>query len=180
MSAPGRPGPPEGAGDPHEVAPSGRSATASVSPSASVSTPVPLYFSLVSRLSLVVGAMVMLAVGVAVALARLLPEAPWEVAALSLLVVLPLSVMLVRQQLQPVLSLFRALTGTVTTYRDGDYSFGLHQVTTRWATCCVSSGWIWCSASCFKTRCCKTRRWRCCWCVTVARWCTPTLRPGNC
>ncbi len=126
MSAPGRPGPPEGAGDPHEVAPSGRSATASVSPSASVSTPVPLYFSLVSRLSLVVGAMVMLAVGVAVALARLLPEAPWEVAALSLLVVLPLSVMLVRQQLQPVLSLFRALTGTVTTYRDGDFSFGLH------------------------------------------------------
>ena len=47
------------------------------------------------------------------------------VVCLTLLLMVPTVVLVVRQQLQPVLSLFRAMTGTVTTYRDGDYSFGL-------------------------------------------------------
>jgi hypothetical protein len=67
--------------------------------------------------------------------------------------------------------MLRALGGTVISYRDGDYSFGLHwerndematwwMRTTRWARCCASSGWTWCSASCCWTRWCRTRPWR--------------------
>ena len=42
------------------------------------------------------------------------------------LVMLPVTVMLVRSQMQAMLALFRALSGTVISYQDGDYSFGLH------------------------------------------------------
>ena len=38
---------------------------------------------------------------------------------------LPVTAVLVRQAARPVLSLFRALDGTVASYRDGDFSFGL-------------------------------------------------------
>ena len=48
-------------------------------------------------------------------------------ALLALLVGLPLSLLLVRRQFGPMLSLFRALSGTVSSYRDGDFSFE-----TRW------------------------------------------------
>ena len=40
-------------------------------------------------------------------------------------VMLPLVAVLVRRAVQPVLSLFRALSGTVASYRDGDFSFGI-------------------------------------------------------
>ena len=45
--------------------------------------------------------------------------------AVTLLVMIPVVAVLVRQALQPMLSLFRALAGTVDSYRDGDFSFGL-------------------------------------------------------
>lgn len=45
--------------------------------------------------------------------------------ALTLLVMLPVSAVVVRQAARPILSLFRALDGTVASYRDGDFSFGL-------------------------------------------------------
>jgi nitrogen fixation/metabolism regulation signal transduction histidine kinase len=51
---------------------------------------------------------------------------PWMAAALTIACMLPIAVGLVRSQLQPVLAMLRALGGTVTSYRDGDYSFGLH------------------------------------------------------
>ncbi len=54
-----------------------------------------------------------------------MPQEWLLVACLTLLLMVPTVVLVVRQQLQPVLSLFRAMAGTVTTYRDGDYSFGL-------------------------------------------------------
>jgi nitrogen fixation/metabolism regulation signal transduction histidine kinase len=44
---------------------------------------------------------------------------------LSLACLMPLAWIAMRAQLRPVLSLFRALEGTVTSYRDGDFSFGL-------------------------------------------------------
>jgi signal transduction histidine kinase len=43
-----------------------------------------------------------------------------------LLCVVPISIITLRSQVQPILSLFRALEGTVTSYRDGDFSFSLH------------------------------------------------------
>jgi two-component system nitrogen regulation sensor histidine kinase NtrY len=48
------------------------------------------------------------------------------VLAICLLCVVPISIITIRTQIQPILSLFRALEGTVTSYRDGDFSFSLH------------------------------------------------------
>ena len=44
----------------------------------------------------------------------------------SALVVLPLLVWTIRDALSPLNSLFRALAGSVNTYRDGEYNFGIH------------------------------------------------------
>jgi nitrogen fixation/metabolism regulation signal transduction histidine kinase len=82
--------------------------------------------SLVARWAVLAGALVLLAVVCTLAFSLLLPG-DWLLAGtLSLACVLPLAVLLVRQQMQSALSLFRALTGTVASYRDGDFSFGLH------------------------------------------------------
>jgi two-component system nitrogen regulation sensor histidine kinase NtrY len=65
---------------------------------------------------------------VAAALALLLDEwleARWLSVALAAGLLLPLLVYHVRRLLLPAHSLFRALTGSVASYRDGDYSFGL-------------------------------------------------------
>jgi two-component system nitrogen regulation sensor histidine kinase NtrY len=81
--------------------------------------------SLAGRFAAWVGGFLVLAVVGTLLLARLLPEDPWLVGAVALLVLLPVSLMLLRRQLRPMLSLFRALAGTVGSYRDGDFSFGL-------------------------------------------------------
>lgn len=66
------------------------------------------------------------AAGAALALwlATLLPR-PWMALVLSLAVVLPLLAVHVRRAFAPMRSLFRALAGTVASYRDGDFGFGL-------------------------------------------------------
>ncbi len=48
------------------------------------------------------------------------------VALLSALVIVPLAVAVVRRALAPLNSLFRALAGSVNTYRDGEYNSGIH------------------------------------------------------
>jgi two-component system nitrogen regulation sensor histidine kinase NtrY len=45
---------------------------------------------------------------------------------ICLLCVVPIALITIRSQIQPILSLFRALEGTVASYRDGDFSFSLH------------------------------------------------------
>ncbi len=50
----------------------------------------------------------------------------WLAALLSLIVVLPLVALAIRHALAPLRSLLRALTGSVHTYRDGEYNFGIH------------------------------------------------------
>jgi two-component system nitrogen regulation sensor histidine kinase NtrY len=82
--------------------------------------------SLLTRWSALVGTLLTVGILVALALTRLLPQQPGLVLALCLLCVLPLAVITIRAQLAPILSLFRALTGTVTSYQDGDFSFSLH------------------------------------------------------
>ncbi|MBK8283686.1 MAG: ATP-binding protein [Ahniella sp.] len=52
-------------------------------------------------------------------------DAPWLVLSVCILGALVLGTVLVRWWLGPVLSLFRALTGTVSSFRDNDFSFGL-------------------------------------------------------
>ncbi|HEX7802437.1 MAG TPA: HAMP domain-containing sensor histidine kinase [Pseudoxanthomonas sp.] len=48
------------------------------------------------------------------------------VALISALVIVPLAVVMIRRALAPLNSLFRALAGSVNTYRDGEYNFGIH------------------------------------------------------
>jgi nitrogen fixation/metabolism regulation signal transduction histidine kinase len=50
---------------------------------------------------------------------------PWIAIGVATLVVLPLLAYHVRRALGPMHALFRALAGTVASYRDGDYNFGL-------------------------------------------------------
>ena len=82
--------------------------------------------SLVTRWSALVGTLLALGILIALGLTRLLPDRPSLVFAICLLCMVPLSIITIRSQIQPILSLFRALAGTVTSYKDGDFSFSLH------------------------------------------------------
>ena len=50
----------------------------------------------------------------------------WLAGLLSAVLLVPLATWVVRRALAPVNSLFRALGGSVNTYRDGEYNFGIH------------------------------------------------------
>lgn len=88
--------------------------------------PKGLRLSLLTRWSALVATLVTLGVLIALGVTRLLPNQPWLVLVISLGCLLPLAIITIRAQLQAMLSLFRALTGTVTSYQDGDFSFSLH------------------------------------------------------
>ena len=85
-----------------------------------------LRLSLVTRWSALVATLLALGILIALALDYLLPDEPLLVFGLCMLCVVPLSVITIRAEIAPILSLFRALEGTVTSYKDGDFSFGLH------------------------------------------------------
>ena len=82
--------------------------------------------TLATRLSALVGVLLAAGVGLALGLNLLLPGQPLLAGALCMLCMVPLGVITLRAQIKPLLSLFRALEGTVTSYQDGDFSFGLH------------------------------------------------------
>ncbi|MGZ5270291.1 MAG: sensor histidine kinase [Ramlibacter sp.] len=82
-------------------------------------------FSLVTRLALLGGALVAASASLAVGLAAWL-GAGWQAAAITAAVMLPLALVVARAELQPLLAMLRALGGTVISYRDGDFSVGLH------------------------------------------------------
>lgn len=82
--------------------------------------------SLLTRWSALVGTLTATGILIALGLDQLLPRHPTIVLCISLLCLVPLAVITIRAQLQRQLSLYRALTGTVTSYRDGDFSFSLH------------------------------------------------------
>ena len=82
--------------------------------------------SLVTRWSALVGTLLAVGILIALALDHLLPGRPLAVLGICLLCVVPISIITLRAQVQPILSLFRALEGTVTSYRDGDFSFSLY------------------------------------------------------
>ena len=69
-------------------------------------------------------AYLLLASALAVYLTTVLPQ-PWWAIVLSPLLLLPLLIYHVRRSFAPMRSLFRALAGTVASYRDGDFGFGL-------------------------------------------------------
>jgi two-component system nitrogen regulation sensor histidine kinase NtrY len=83
------------------------------------------YFSLAAPYALLFGVLVTALVVFTVFLDTWFPNDPVLAGSLALLVGLPLSLYLVRRQFGPMLSLFRALAGTVGSYRDGDFAFSL-------------------------------------------------------
>ena len=82
--------------------------------------------SLLTRWTALVGTLLTVGILIALTLTHFFPSHPGLVLAVCLLCVLPISIITIRAQLESMLSLFRALTGTVTSYRDGDFSFSLH------------------------------------------------------
>lgn len=82
--------------------------------------------SLLTRWSALLATLLTLGILIALALTRWLPDQPMLVLGICLLAVIPLAMITIRAQLEHILSLFRALTGTVTSYQDGDFSFSLH------------------------------------------------------
>ena len=80
--------------------------------------------SFVARAALTGFGLVAVAVGLTIALVQWL-ERPWLAAALVLALFVPLSLYVAHRLLAPVLAMFRALAGTVMSYRDGDFSFSL-------------------------------------------------------
>jgi nitrogen fixation/metabolism regulation signal transduction histidine kinase len=59
-------------------------------------------------------------------LITLMPSRPLLAAGIVALVMAPIAVLAALAQLRPMLAMLRALGGTVHSYRDGDYAFGLH------------------------------------------------------
>ena len=70
--------------------------------------------------------LVALALALTVGLLRFFSDRTGLVALIVMLFMLPVIFALVRNQLSPILQLFRAMSGTVISYQDGDYSFSLH------------------------------------------------------
>lgn len=80
--------------------------------------------SLSWRIALTTCALLVLAVGGVLVLADLVAD-PWLAGLIALAVLVPLGLWAAQRPLSPVLAMFRALAGTVTSYRDGDFAFSL-------------------------------------------------------
>ena len=85
-----------------------------------------LRVTLFARLSLIVVLMVAAAAIAAALLTTLMPEQPITAAVLAVAGIAPLALFAARSFLAPLVSMLRSLGGTVISYRDGDFSFGLH------------------------------------------------------
>src|SRR5690349_15061311 len=83
-------------------------------------------FTIAARLALVTAAIVLGTAGLLLALVELMPDRPVFASALAAAAMVPLGVIAMRSQLQPILTMMRTLGGTVISYRDGDFSFGVH------------------------------------------------------
>ncbi|MFT3763296.1 MAG: ATP-binding protein [Pseudoxanthomonas sp.] len=86
--------------------------------------------SLAGRLLLWLLPLLALAIALPLLLSRWLDDAGsdswWLVALVSALAIVPLAAWMVRRALSPLHSLFRALAGSINSYRDGEFNFGLH------------------------------------------------------
>ncbi len=80
--------------------------------------------SLAARVALLAYALVAGAVALSLALGDWLDD-PMLGGSIALLVLLPVTFYLIHRRLGTALAMFRALAGTVTSYRDGDFSFSL-------------------------------------------------------
>jgi signal transduction histidine kinase len=84
---------------------------------------MPRRSSIIWRVTLVACAVVAVAIALALLLARWLD--PLLAGAIAFGVLVPVAMWAVRSPLSPMAAMFRALAGTVTSYRDGDFAFSL-------------------------------------------------------
>jgi PAS domain-containing protein len=85
-----------------------------------------LRFTIAARLTLLLLATVAASVALTGLLLLLMPSRPLAAAGIAVAIMAPLAVIAALAQLRPMLAILRALGGTVHSYRDGDYAFGLH------------------------------------------------------
>ena len=78
------------------------------------------------RFSLLMLGLIALALFLLVLFLQFWPQAYWQSLTIVFLLMLPICILSVRSQMQNMLALFRAMSGTVISYQDGDYSNGLH------------------------------------------------------
>ena len=83
-------------------------------------------FPLAARLGLLVVALVAATAALTALLIVLWPGRPGFAAGLAVLAMAPFAIAAARAFLRPPLAMLRALGGTVFSYRDGDFAFGLH------------------------------------------------------
>jgi two-component system, NtrC family, nitrogen regulation sensor histidine kinase NtrY len=83
-------------------------------------------FSLVTRFSLGAAAVIACAVTLQLGFTHFTILSAWQSAIITLAVTIPLAVIVIRTQLNPILRMFNALNGTVSSYKDADFSFSLH------------------------------------------------------
>src|SRR5688500_2092382 len=81
-------------------------------------------FSLTGKLTLLLCVVVMAGVGLTTLFTYLF-DMPALAACLALLICVPLASWVAHWHLAPQLSLFRALSGSIASFRDGDFSFSL-------------------------------------------------------
>jgi nitrogen fixation/metabolism regulation signal transduction histidine kinase len=79
-----------------------------------------------TRIGLVAALLAAASAGVTIALLDLFPARRLLAIAIAMIVMALVAFAIVRSRLGPMLAMFRALGGTVISYRDGDYSFGLN------------------------------------------------------
>jgi nitrogen fixation/metabolism regulation signal transduction histidine kinase len=82
--------------------------------------------SLAARLSAVVWVLLAVAVALVFALDRAFPGHEVVIAVGVCAIAVPVACVLAQAAMRPILSMFHALSGTVMSYKDGDFSFGLH------------------------------------------------------
>jgi nitrogen fixation/metabolism regulation signal transduction histidine kinase len=85
-----------------------------------------LRFTLFARLSLIMVVLMAATAFVAAFIEAWLPGRPVLAAFIAAALLAPFAIAAARAFLAPLLGMLRALGGTVISYRDGDYSFGLH------------------------------------------------------
>jgi two-component system nitrogen regulation sensor histidine kinase NtrY len=84
---------------------------------------MPRRSSIIWRVTLVACAVVAIAIAIALVLARWID--PLYAGAITFVALVPIVIWAIRSPLSPMAAMFRALAGTVTSYRDGDFAFSL-------------------------------------------------------
>lgn len=82
--------------------------------------------SLTTRFCLITAALIFCAIALQLSLTQLTDLLAWQCALITAAITIPAAIVAIRAQLKPILQMFNALNGTVSSYKDADFSFSLH------------------------------------------------------